>query len=176
VISLARAPLAPVTTTSTSTTLAPAPTAPSVTRPVDVPADPYALEPVRLYGRIEIPKLGLVHDLYEGVTLNNIDHGPAHWPGTATPGQAGNAVFAGHRVTHDHPFLNIDSLLPGDLVVFEVNGQRSTYRVTGHEIVTPKDTWIANQTSNATATIYACHPPHSAAYRYVVRMDLVPPA
>ena len=33
------------------------------------------------------------------------------WPGSAVPGQLGNAVFAGHRVTHTHPFLRINELV-----------------------------------------------------------------
>lgn len=141
--------------------------------PVAIPDDSYADEPIVRYGSIEIPKIGLVHQLFEGVTLNNIDQGPSHWPGTAAPGEAGNAVFAGHRVTHDHPFRRLDELDPGDQVVFRVAGVRSTYRVTGTLIVGPDDTWIADQTAQPTATLYACHPPGSAAQRIVVKMALV---
>jgi sortase A len=92
------------------------------------------------------------------------------------PGQRGNAVFAGHRVTHTHPFRHIDQLQPGDLVYFTIAGVRSTYRVSGHQVVTPKDTWIVAQTPTATATLFGCHPPGSARYRYVVRLELVPSA
>ena len=157
---------------------APAPvptTAPVVDAgPIAIPDDNYADEPVVLIGTITIPKLGLEHKLYQGVTLRNIDLGPSQWPGTALPGQPGNAVVAGHRVTHDHPFLDIDKLQPGDLVIFDVGGTRSTYRTTGSEVVAPDAVWIANQTSAATATLYACHPPHSKKYRYVVHLALVP--
>jgi sortase A len=132
--------------------------------------------PVVQIGTIEIPKIGLVHPIFEGNTLTQIDHGPSHWPGTAMPGQRGNAVFAGHRVTHTHPFRNIDQLQPGDLVYFTVGGVRWAYRVTGHQVVTPKDTWIVAQTPDATATLFGCHPPGSARYRYVVRLELVPSA
>jgi sortase A len=142
-------------------------------RPVSVPRNSYHPEPVRQIGMIDIPKIGLVHPIYEGITLNNIDHGPSHWPGTAMPGEVGNAVFAGHRVTHSHPFLHIDQLEPGDVVVFTIGGVRSIYRVTRHEVVTPSDTWITDQTPTPTATLFACHPPHSARYRYVVRLALV---
>ena len=45
--------------------------------------------------------------------------------------------------------------------------------VTGHQIVSAKDTWIVNPTPTATITIFACHPKHSAAQRYVVHGDLV---
>jgi sortase A len=150
-------------------TLAPSSTLPL---PVNIPDDPYAPEPVTRIGTIEIPKIGLSHPLFEGVTLHNIDLGPSHWTGSALPGQPGNAVFAGHRVTNDHPFRRIDELVPGDLVRFTVHGATSTYRVSESMVVGPDDTWIATQTPAATATIYACHPPGSAAYRYVVRLEL----
>jgi sortase A len=156
-----------------TTTLAPTTTTlPPLPRPIDVPNDAYAPEPVKEIGTIEVPRLGLVHPIFEGITLNNIDHGPSHWPGTALPGHVGNAVFAGHRVTHSHPFRNIDQLRPGDEVIFTVEGARSVYRVTGSQVVRPSETWIADQTSTPTATLFACHPPHSASYRYVVHLAL----
>jgi sortase A len=152
---------------------APAPTTTiGLSQPIVIPDDPYAPEPVVQIGTIEIPKIGLVHSLFEGVTLHNIDNGPSHWTGTALPGHPGNAVFAAHRVTHDHPFRRIDELVPGDQVVFTVGGTRTTYVVSGHMVVDPSDTWIGQQTQAPTATLYACHPPGSAAHRYVVRMDL----
>jgi sortase A len=157
----------PTTTTTTAPAAVPAP------GPIPIPDDNYAAEPIVLIGKISIPKLGLVHDLYKGVTLNNIDRGPSLWPGTATPGQPGNAVVAGHRVTHDHPFLEIDKLKTGDLVIFDVGGIRSTYRMTSSEVVSPDAGWITDQTPTPTATLYACHPPHSKKYRYVVHLALV---
>jgi sortase A len=141
--------------------------------PVRPPANAYAVEPIQLIGQLEIPKIGLVTPIYNGITLRNIDLGPSHWPGTAMPGDVGNAVFAGHRVTHTHPFLHIDDLVPGDQVIFTVDGRRSVYSVTGHEVVKPDALWIADQTPTATATIFGCHPPHSASFRYVVHMSLV---
>ena len=148
---------------------------PAGLHPVAVPADPYVPEAVRQIGTIEIPKLGLVSSVYEGVTLHNIDLGPSHWPGTANPGDAGNAVFAGHRVTHTHPFLHIDQLTPGDTVIFTVSGRRSVYTVTASQVVVPQDLAIVNQTTTPTATLFACHPPHSASYRYVVHLVLASP-
>jgi sortase A len=89
------------------------------------------------------------------------------------PGQAGNAVFAGHRVTHTRPFLDIDLLVPGDQMIFRTNDGTATYEVTGHEIVTPDATWIGQPTPEPTVTIFACHPKRSARQRYVVRGKLV---
>jgi sortase A len=151
----------------------PAPATPAVVRgPVDPPLDPYQKEPIVRIGTVEIPALGLVHPIYDGISLTVIDNGPSHWPGTAMPGQPGNTVFAGHRVTHSHPFRDIDRLVAGDQVIFTIGSQRSVYLVTGHSVVTPSQTEIVTQTADATGTLFACHPPHSAKYRYVVHLKL----
>ncbi len=156
---------------------APKPTTPPTTTvrlpyPVDIPDDPYAPEPVVHIDTMQIPKIGLTHPVFEGVTLHNIDRGPSHWPGTAVPGHPGNAVFAGHRTTNDHPFERIAELTDGDQVIFDLDSGRTTYVVTGHQVVAPSDTWIADQTPAMTATLYACHPPGSAEQRYVVHLAL----
>jgi sortase A len=158
-------------TPTTATTVAPAPEAPvePVSRPIAPPADPRAKTPIVQIGEIRIPKIGLVHTVYEGVTLTVIDHGPGHWPGSAIPGQRGNMVFAGHRVTHSHPFRNIDKLVPGDEVIFRDKDGEWLYRVTGQEIVKPSDVHIVNPTPDATMTLFACHPPGRAIQRIVVR-------
>ncbi|HEX2701061.1 MAG TPA: class E sortase [Acidimicrobiales bacterium] len=161
---------APVTT-APPTTAAPAP-APTAVAPVRPPKNPYVPEPLVQIGTIEIPKIGLTHEIFDGISLRTIDHGPSHWPGTAMPGQVGNAVFAGHRVTHSHPFRNIDQLAPGDEVIFTIDGTRSTYVVTGSEVVTPKTLQIVNQSPTPTATLFACHPPGSAKFRFVVHLSL----
>jgi LPXTG-site transpeptidase (sortase) family protein len=140
--------------------------------PVDPPKDPYAPEPEVVLGTIEIPRLGLDLPLNQGISLNSIDRGPSHWPGTALPGDPGNVVIAGHRVTATAPFRDIDQLEPGDAVVFTVGDRRSTYRVVGHEVVTPDAMRIVEQTPQPTATLFACHPPGSAKYRYVVSLVL----
>ena len=148
------------------------PPGPVLPVPIPIPVDSYAPEPVVQLGTIEIPAIGLKQRMYQGVTLHNIDRGPSHWTGTAMPGEMGNTVVAGHRSTVSEPFRRIDKLVSGDAVIFTVNGTRWTYRVTGHLVVRPEDSWIANQTTAFTATLYACHPIGSMAERYVVRLVL----
>ena len=171
----------PPTTVPPETTVAPPPP-PEVTKPAPLaggavvpPKNSYAPEPIQEIGIIEIPKIGLRHKVMHGITLRNIDHGPSHWPGTPLPGEPGNVVFMGHRVTHSHPFRRIHELVPGDEIRFEIAGVKSTYVVTGHEIVTPNRLDIVNPTPNPIVTIFACHPPGSARQRYVVRGALVAP-
>jgi sortase A len=144
--------------------------------PVGVPADPHAWEPEVRLGTIEIPRLGLVDTLYHGVSLTSIDRGPSHWPGTAMPGRLGNVVVAGHRVTHSHPFRSIHTLQPGDEVIFTVKGKRSVYAVTSTRVVTPDETWIVTQHARYTGTLFACHPPGSARFRFVAHLRLVDPS
>jgi sortase A len=142
-------------------------------QPERAPEDPYAPTPLVEVGVIEIPKIGLAHKVYEGITLTVIDHGPGHWPGSALPCQIGNTVFPGHRVTHSHPFLNIDLLSPGDQIVFHMPARDCVYAVTGSQIVSPEDVWVTDPTPKPTATIIACHPKHSAAQRIVVKSELI---
>jgi sortase A len=162
----------PVPPTTAMTLPALGATAPP-SRPIPPPVNDRAPSPIVKIGEIRIPKIGLVHPIFEGVTLTVIDHGPGHWPGSAVPGQLGNAVFAGHRVTHTHPFRNLDQLVPGDEIQFVLADVTYTYRMTQQQIVTPNDTWIVNPTQTATLTLFACHPPGSATKRIVVRAEYV---
>src|SRR6476661_7405233 len=101
----------PATSSTTRTTARPTTTRASTTTTVDLsklsrpqpaPSNAYAPTPIIQIGTIEIPKIGLLHPVFEGITLTVIDHGPGHWPGSALPCQVGNSVFPGHRVTHTH--------------------------------------------------------------------------
>jgi sortase A len=163
------------TTTAPATTTTARPTTTTIPLPMpeDAPTDPYADVPVVQIGTISIPEIGLVHALYEGIWLTVLDHGPGHWPGSAEPGRRGNTVVAGHRVTHTHPFLDLDLLVPGDRVIFTMPDGVFTYAVTGTTIVTPDEISIVYPTPKPTMTLFACHPKHSAAERIVVKGKLV---
>jgi sortase A len=163
-VPLTTAPAAPATTKATVA-------AKALPKPAPVPPE-RAAEPKVLLGRIDIPKLGVSMDLWEGITLNTLDRGPGHWPGTAMPGQPGNVVVAGHRVSHSKPFRNIDKLADGDQVIFTIGGQQTVYVVTGSEIVPPTAVNIVDQTPDATATLFACHPPGSTRFRWVTHLKL----
>jgi sortase A len=135
--------------------------------------DSHKMVPANEIGTVEIPKLGIVHPLVEGIGLEQLHWAPGHWPGTAMPGQVGNTVFAGHRVTHTRPFLDIDLLVPGDQIIFRMPNGTFTYEITGSQVVSPRDVHIVDPTPDATVTLFACHPKHSARQRYVVRGRLI---
>jgi sortase A len=108
------------------------------------------------------------------VSLPTLDKGPGHWPGTALPGRLGNVVVAGHRVSHDRPFYDIDKLKKGDEIVFTIDGGTYVYLVTKLEIVDPDALWIVSQTPTKTATLFACHPKGSTKKRIVAFADYAP--
>jgi sortase A len=152
--------------TSLSPTTLPAPDAP--------PTDEHAPTPDVVHGTLALPTIGVEQSLHEGITLTAIDRGPSHWPGTAMPGEIGNVVVAGHRVTHSRPFHDLDQLQPGDPLVFTLtDSSRWTYELTSVEIVAPDAMHIVEQTPDRTATLFACHPKGSAAQRIVAHFRLV---
>lgn len=158
---------APVAEIATTTTLAPLPV------PDPLPTNPFADVDQVVLGSIEIPAIEVKWDLQQGMTLTAINRGPSQWPGTALPGGMGNMVIAGHRTTHGAPFRHLDSLVPGDEIVFRVDGVKYIYGVVETLFVLPTDTWIADQDSRSMVTLFACHPVGSARQRIVVKGELV---
>ena len=167
---------APTTTTTAPTTTTIAPIVYDAIPPggrTNLGGDKHPDKAHPAFGMIVIPKINLVHPIFAGIEESAIHWGPGHWPGSANPGQVGNSVFAGHRVTHTRPFLDIDLLAPGDQITFHLATGTYVYEVTEHLIVGPNDVWITDPTPTPTVTLFACHPKRSAAKRYVVRGKLV---
>jgi sortase A len=162
--------LAPTTTAAPTTTIGTLPEQPS--QPVAPPPDPRGAEDQIQLGGISIPKLGVDAPLLEGIRLTTLDNGPGHWPGTAMPGEVGNVVVAAHRTSHGGPFRDIDQLVAGDIVIFNIEAGEVEYTVTGTQIVNPDAIWIVDPTDTPTATLFACHPPGSVAQRIVVNLEL----
>jgi sortase A len=152
-----------------------APAGPALRTPIAAPVDENADEPVIELGTIEIPKLGVAATLYEGIRLPTFDRGPGHWPGTAMPGEFGNAVVGGHRTSKSKPFRHLDQLVPGDEVVFTTAAGTFVYRVTSTEIVDPYETRVVNQNPGFSATLFACHPVGSTKERIVIHLTLAVP-
>lgn len=116
-----------------------------------------------------IARLQMKTAVYRGLSNDVLRKGTGYWPGTALPGQLGNMVVGGHRVTWPEPFRHIDTLRIGDTIVIKYKNKHYTYVVSKKRIVTPTDTWVLSQrVSKPTLTIFACHPPGSIKQRYVV--------
>lgn len=163
----------PTSTTSTIVSPSSPTTLPPLPVPDSLPENPFAVTERIILGTIEIPAIDLEWNLYQGMTLTSINRGPSQWPGTALPGAVGNMVIAGHRTTWGAPFRHLDSLEPGDEIIFREEGVTHVYRVIETLIVLPTDTWIANQDHTKTVTLFACHPAGSARQRIVIKGEFV---
>ena len=117
---------------------------------------------------VRIPAIGVTTPLLRGIGDNVLAKGLGLWPGTGKIGQPGNAVIAGHRTSHTRPLQDIHKLKKGDSILFTTPQGVAEYRVTKTQIVKPNAMWITRPTKAATLTLFACHPPHSIAYRWVV--------
>jgi sortase A len=133
------------------------------------------------FGTLSIPRIGLVSpvqqggwDIYTAAWPASLKRGPAHYPNTPMPWQAGTTAFAGHRTTFTHPFLNLNRLRRGDRLVLRTVGHGTfVYRVTKMRVLSPDALWILHAPRvGHHLVLTACHPPHSAKYRLVVWASL----
>lgn len=176
---LAPMSMAPSTTAATSSTsstvYAGAPTlGPNDTLPTPEPPpkEDGTRDPEVVLGSIEIPAIKIKESLLQGIRLATFDKGVGHWPGTALPGEVGNVVLGGHRTSGIRPFRNVDQLKPGDEIIVTTDKGTFVYVVDGSTIVDPVEgMWIIEQTTEATLTIFACHPPGSVRERIIIFAD-----
>jgi sortase A len=82
--------------------------------------------------RLLIPSLGEDDIVFEGVGAEQLNGGPGHLPGSAIPGESGNAVVSAHRDRH---FRKLGRLVVGDTIVTETRDARVVWRVTDRRIV-----------------------------------------
>lgn len=101
-----------------------------------------------------IPKIGLDEIVLEGVDSEELNAAPGHLPGTALPGQRGNAVISAHRDRH---FRHFDRLDVGDTIMTEWGGQSDRWVVTSTRIV-DADAPALVRTSDPTLTLTTCWP------------------
>ena len=85
-----------------------------------------------LVGRLRIPVVKLDEVIAEGVGDDELDAGPGHLPGSASPGEQGNAVISAHRDRHFH---SLGRVAIGDTVITETRTLRTMWVVTGRKIV-----------------------------------------
>jgi len=126
-----------------------------------------------LVGKLEIPRLGLVTMVFEGVDAGTLRRAVGHIPDTALPGEPGNVAIAGHRDTFFRPLRNIHK---GDEIALTTMRGRYRYRVESINVVSPDDTQVLEPSSRPILTLVTCYPFYfvgAAPKRLVVRGQLV---
>lgn len=132
-----------------------------------------AIGPDGLIGRIEIPRLGLSAIVAEGTDKTTLRRAVGHIPGTAMPGQPGNAGLAGHRDTFFRPLRDI---LQNDFIMLTTLRGEYRYRVVSTRVVKPTEVSVLHPTGNEILTLVTCHPFYfvgAAPNRFIVRAERV---
>jgi sortase A len=120
-------------------------------------------------GRLRIARLGLEVAVLEGIDDRTLRRGAGWIPGTARPGEPGNAGIAAHRDTFFRPLREIRR---GDRVELETLNTRQVYLVRSVSVVAPELTTVLQPTREPTVTLVTCFPfdyVGAAPRRYIVQ-------
>jgi sortase A len=137
-------------------------------------AAPAALTRRSLIGRIEVPRLRLSALAREGVDVGTLRGSVGHVPGTALPGETGNAAFAAHRDTFFAPLAGIKK---DDTVLITTPDGVHRYRVFSTRIVPPSEVSVLRSGQRSQLTLVTCYPfdyVGSAPKRFIVQAELMP--
>jgi sortase A len=104
--------------------------------------------------RITIPRLLLDEIVVEGVDDNALNAGPGHVPGSALPGERGNAVISAHRDRH---FARLGDIRVGDTVRTEYGARTDTWVVVSTRVIGAQQPALF-RTTDATLTLSTCWP------------------
>jgi LPXTG-site transpeptidase (sortase) family protein len=121
-------------------------------------------DPVK--GLLEIPKLGVVAPVEEGLDNAQLDVAVGHNPASVWPGSPGNSVLAAHNVSY---FVGLSKLVVGDTVLFVAPCTTTVFQVTGHTVV--KAGAPVYDTATPTITLVTCWPTNALWFtpdRYLV--------
>ena len=104
--------------------------------------------------RLMIPRVGLDEIVLEGVNDDVLNAGPGHLPGSALPGEKGNAVISAHRDRH---FARLGDVRVGDTVVTESAARRERWVVISTHVI-DADAPALFRSREATLTLTTCWP------------------
>ena len=104
--------------------------------------------------RLVIPRIGLDEIVLEGVGDDELNAGPGHVPGSAVPGERGNAVISAHRDRH---FRHFDALTIGDTLFTESEAGRRDWIIVSRRVIDKNDPALFS-TLDATLTLTTCWP------------------
>lgn len=123
--------------------------------------------------RIVVPAIGVDSVIVEGDTWEDLKKGVGHHPGSANPGERGNAVYSGHNDVYGEVFRRLEELKAGDVITMYAGVHLYRYEVKRTRIVGPKETEVMGPTSDATLTLITCYPYRVDTHRFVVVAKLI---
>ncbi|RKM55550.1 class D sortase [Butyrivibrio sp. X503] len=118
---------------------------------------------------VRIPKIDSKEPVKEGTNKSALSASLGHEPGTASPGEIGNCVIAGHRNYNFGKYFNrLDEVEVGDEIFVDTRDDTYEYKVTEIKVVNPEDVEILDPTDDEQLTLYTCTPIYIATHRLVV--------
>jgi LPXTG-site transpeptidase (sortase) family protein len=125
------------------------------------------------FGRIVAADAGIDDVVIKGAAQPQLAKGPGWIVQTDMPGAEGNCAISGHRVTHGHPFRNLDALKLGATIDVYSPFRRYRYIVDRILRVTPDHVEVVAHTASPRLTLTTCDPPGRAIRRLVVQAHLI---
>ena len=138
----------------------------------NVARPPLALAPGTVIGRVEIPRVGVSAMVREGDDVKTLRRAVGHVPGTALPGERGNAALAGHRDTF---FRGLRDIRRGDEILVATRQGDVRYVVRSTRVVEPSEVSVLAPTAKSALTLVTCYPFNyigAAPRRFIVRAEL----
>ena len=126
-----------------------------------------------VFGRIEIPRLGISALIAEGATPAQLGRAVGHITTTAFPGKPGNCALAGHR---DSFLRGLGGVRENDVIHIDTLQGTYTYVVEWSSVVAPRRIDVLDATAVPSLTLVTCYPfafIGPAPERFVVRARLV---
>ena len=133
-------------------------------------------EPGQALATMTVPRFGSDWSwaVVEGTSEDQLALGPGHYTGTPLPGARGNVAIAGHRAGHGDPFIDFDTLRPGDVVRLAQGGTTWTYELTTDpEIIPISAAHVLDPLRGRQLTLTTCWPKYGSSKRMFVRGELV---
>jgi sortase A len=133
----------------------------------------FAVADGSLFGRIEIPRIGVSVMIAEGVTPHSLKVAVGHVPGTALPGEPGNVGIAGHRDTF---FRKLRQIRNRDAIRLTTLYGSYDYLVESTRVVGPREVDVLQGSNESELTLVTCYPFYYvglAPDRFIVRARLV---
>ncbi len=148
---------------------------PTARRPPPAAWMPMTLES-GVFGRIEIPRLGISALIAEGTEPAHLERVVNHIVTSAFPGQPGNCALAGDREGFPR---GLGALREHDVILIDTLQDTYTYEVEWGAVVGPDRGDVSDTTGAASLTLVTSdllHPAGPDAERFVIRAKLVEPA
>lgn len=132
-----------------------------------------AMEDGDRVGALRIPAIGVDVPIARSVNSQVLQASVGSYRSTVLPGMAGNAAVAGHRTTYGAPFLRLDELEPGDIIIASTADGRFLYEVSTSMVVSPSEIQVLEDHGDSRLTLTTEHPAYGSEERLVITAELL---